>query len=142
MSKTAFGSISGVPWSTTPESAYTVIVDGVTMGNKSEPKTLEDEVGAIKLHVQDGDYTEVSMEATIKGATHFGARALVGSVISSLSDPDIPTPLIVTDNEQAKKKRDWHTCKLTARYYGATFTTGQLSGNLGTTTTTTTTTGA
>lgn len=143
MSRSAFGNISGVPWSTTPESSYGVVVESVQIQNNSEPKTLENEDGTPVLHVQDGEYTEVQFEARIKTAAHFGTNALRGSVITSLSDADVPVPLIVVENSHSKTKRDWQTCRMTCRYYGTDFTTGTLVTQLGgATTTTTTTTGA
>lgn len=135
MSKAAFGSISGVPWSTTPEAAFTVIMESVNDDSQGDVGILENEAGAPVLHLQTGQYREITMDATIKGVTDFVAGALVDSVITSVSDPDIPVPLIVVSNGRSKGKKEWAKCKLTARYYGAGFTTGQLTANIGTTTT-------
>jgi hypothetical protein len=135
MSKQAFGNISGVPWSTVPEAAFTLIVENMTKTPQGDVKTLENEDGAPVLHLRDGAYVEVTFDATIKGATHFGTDALIDTVITSLSDPDIPVPLIVTGNSHSKAKREWQKCTLTARYYGAGFTTGTVVANIGTTTT-------
>jgi len=137
MGKTAFGSISGVPWSTEAWAAYTVIMENVEIDNQSDPKTLEDEVGAIVLHVQDGEKTEVSFDATIKGTTHFGVDSLRGSIIATCTDSDVPVPLFVTSNGISKTKREWAKCKMTAVYYGASFTTGTLITETGGFTTTT-----
>ncbi len=139
MGKTAFGSISGVPWSLSAESAYDIILDSIEVKNSSEVKTLEDEAGVIKMHVQDGEFTEVTFEATVKGANHLGQNALCGSVITTLSNTDVPTPLFITENGATKSKREWGKCRCTARYYGSGFTTGTLPVIFGTTTTTTTT---
>lgn len=140
MGKTAYGNIAGVPWSTSAESSYDIIVSSLQIRNNSEPKTLENEEGTVVLHVQDGEYTEIQCEAAIKGTNHFGQSALRGAVISALDDSDIPTPLFVVENSISKTKREWQTCSLTARYYAADFTTGTLATNTATTTTTTTTT--
>ena len=138
MGKTAFGKISGVPWSTTPETSYDIIVENVEIDNQSNPKTLANEEGSIQVHVQDEEKTEVTFDATIKGTNHIGLDSLRGSVISTLDDSDIPVPLFVTGNGISKNKQEWQKCKLTAVYYGTDFTTGTLITETGGFTTTTT----
>jgi hypothetical protein len=117
------------------EAAFDVIVENVQNQGNGDVKTLENEEGAPVMHLQDGEYREITLDATIKGATHFGAGDLVDSVISSLTDPDIPVPLIVVSNSHSKTKREWQKCSLTARYYGASFTTGTVVASIATTTT-------
>ncbi len=136
MGKTAFASISNVPWSTTPETAWDVIMENWRIEDQGNVQTLSDEGGVIKVHVRDEEFKELTFEATIKGPNHFGESDMRNAVISSMSDTTIPGPLIVTANGKSVERRGWHRCTMTARYYGAGFTTGTLP------TTFTTTTGA
>ena len=126
MSKTAFASISGVPWSTTPEAAWDVIVENLRMEDQGNVQTLSDEAGAIKVHVRDEEYIEYTFEGTIKGANHWGENDMRGAVIASMSDTTVACPLIVTSNGKSIERRGFHKCSFTARYYGSGFTTGTL----------------
>lgn len=100
--------------------------------------TLEDENDDTRLHVQTKKKCEVSFDGTIKAATHFGTNSLCGTVITSLSDNDIPVPIIITGNGISKTRKEWQKCKMTGVYYEDDFTTGTLISELGGFTTTTT----
>lgn len=137
MAKTAFGKISGVPWSTTPETSWDIIMENWSSDDQGNVQTLSDETGAIQVHVRDEEYVEYQFEATIKGANNWGENDMRGAVISSMQDTTILVPLIVTGHGKSVERRGWHKCKMTARYYGSDFTTGTLPTTFTTTTTTT-----
>lgn len=134
MGKTAFAKISGVPWSVTAESAYTVIMENVQIRYMAEEHTLDDEAGDFQVEVQSQAHAEVTCDATIKGANHFGKNGIRGSVLTSMTDTEIPGPLVVTENSLSKTKRDWQKCSMTLKYFGAGFTTGTLVTTFTTTT--------
>lgn len=134
MGKAAVGLISGCPWSTTPEEAYNVIMENWSQDDQGNVQTLSDESGKIVLHVRDEEFVELSFEATIKGAKHFGEMDMRGAVIASMSDTTIPCPLIVTGNGKSVERRGWHKCRMTGRYYYSDFTTGTLVTTFTTTT--------
>jgi hypothetical protein len=134
MGKAAFGSISGVPWSTTPETAYDVIMENWSYDDQGNVQNLSDEAGKIVLHVKDEEYLEIQLEATIKGANHFGENDMRGAVIASMSDTTIPCPMVVTSHGKSVERRGWHKCKMTCRYYYAGFTTGTMPTTFTTTT--------
>ena len=121
MSAIKIGKITGATWGTTPETQYDIIVDTLNQNNNAEESTLPDEAGDIVCTVIHGQSTEVSMDFAIKGSNHLGAKALVGSLITDLDDPDLPSPLIVTGNSTTKTKGDWAKGTLTAKYYGDDF---------------------
>jgi len=137
MSKTAFGKISGVPWSTTAESAWDIIVENWRMEDQGNVQTLSNESGDIQLHVRDEEYKEYTFEATIKGANHWGENDMRGAVITTMSDTTINVPLIVTANGKSVQRREFQKCSMTARFYGTDFTTGTLPSTFTTMTTTT-----
>lgn len=123
MSATKVGSISGAVFGTTAEANYDVILDDVSVNNSSQESQLTDEDGDIVMAAIHGQETEVSLSFAIKGASHLGTNALVGTVISDITDSDVPSPLIVTGNSRTKSKGDWQKGTLTAKYYGDDFTT-------------------
>lgn len=123
MSAVKYGTISGAVFGTTPETGTDIIMDEVTVSNSCQETQLADEDGDIVATAFHGFETEVTMSFAVKGSDHYGADGLVGSVITTLQDAGIPTPLIVTANSRTKAKADWQKGTLTAKYYGAGYTT-------------------
>ena len=132
---TAAGTIN-VPFSTTAETNYDVIVESNSTANNSEVATLVNELGVVVNKVVHSKESEISLSCTIKGANHFGRDALVGTLISNLSDADIPSPLLVTSNTASKEKLGNATCDITASYFGTDVTTGAVTALIGVVTTT------
>lgn len=133
----AFGTLN-VPWSIGAEANYDVIMDGISINNNSEQAMLADETGKRVTEVVFGENSEITLTATIKGSNHFGQNALVNSLISDISDADVPEPLIVVSNSVTKTKGEWSTCEMTCHYFGSSVTSGEASATIGTVAATTT----
>lgn len=137
MAKRAYGTIN-VPWSIGVEANYDLVMDGIEINNNTEQAMLSDEDGKRIVEVVFGENSEITLNATIKGSNHFGQNALVNSLITDISDPDVPEPLIVVSNTLSKAKGEWATCSMTCHHFGTDVTSGAASATIGTVAATTT----
>jgi len=136
MSKKAYGTIN-VPWSIAVEANYDVIMDGIEVANGSENVMLSNVDGTKIAQVVFGESSEITLTATIKGSGHLGQGTLVNSLITDITDTDVPEPLIVLSNGMSKEKEGWSTCTMTCSYFGTGVTSGDASATIGIATTTT-----
>lgn len=114
-------SITGVKFGNEVEANYDVIITSISETNNSEETPLKDADGNIVATAIDGQFGDLSIDFKIKGASHLGSSALIGTIINDISDDEYPGPYIVTGCSKTRQEGQWMSGTMQAKNYGAGF---------------------
>ena len=121
MAKQVYGTIANLPWSTSAVANQDIILEDLGAVNNREESLLPNEQDDIVSMVLHRPIKELSSNFAIKGTTHWGLDAVVGSVIT-IVDAEFAGDYIVTGNSRTKRRADFMVGTITMKFYGAGFT--------------------
>ncbi|VGO14741.1 hypothetical protein PDESU_03310 [Pontiella desulfatans] len=120
---TKLATISGVKFGVDQETAYDVIITSISETHSSEETPLKDETGAIVATNIEGIAGELQIDFAIKGTNSLASDALIGTVISDITDSEFQDEYIVVGVSRVRAEGQWMKGTLTAKNYGTGFTT-------------------